>query len=86
MFDIRFTERAVEDLQDFSKSDQERILKDLESELTQDAAAETRDRKRLHPQGPVEWELRLGNVRVFYDVNIENRIVKVEAVGKRFFV
>jgi len=86
VFDIRFTERAVEDLQDFSKSDQERILKDLESELMQDAAAETKDRKRLQPQGPVEWELRLGNVRVFYDVNVENRIVKVEAVGKRFFV
>jgi len=86
VFDIRFTERAVEDLQDFSKSDQERILKDLESELIEDAAKESNDRKRLHPAGPVEWELRLGNVRIFYDVNLQNRTVKIEAVGKRFFI
>jgi mRNA-degrading endonuclease RelE of RelBE toxin-antitoxin system len=86
VFDIRFTEGAVEDLRDFTKSDQERILKDLESELLEDAGQESNDRKRLHSTGPVEWELRLGNVRIFYDVNLQNRTVKIEAVGKRFFI
>jgi len=84
MFEIKFTERALEDLEIFSKSEQQQILTGLESELTADAAQETEDRKRLHSDGLAEWEIRLGNVRVFYDVDIQTRTVKIEAVGKSF--
>jgi mRNA-degrading endonuclease RelE of RelBE toxin-antitoxin system len=86
MFDIKFTQRAIEDLQVFPKAEQKWIVSNLESQLAEDAAEETEDRRRLHPNGPVEWEIRLGKVRVFYDVDIENGTVKIEAVGKKFFV
>ena len=84
MFEIKFTERALEDLEIFSKSEQQQILTGLESELSADAAQENEDRKRLHSDGLAEWEIRLGNVRVFYDVDIQTRTVKIEAVGKSF--
>jgi len=85
MFEIRFTDNALEDLEIFPKSEQKEILVGLESQLTLDAAQENEDRKRLHFNGVAEWEIRLGNdVRVFYDVDIQTGTVKIEAVGKRF--
>jgi mRNA-degrading endonuclease RelE of RelBE toxin-antitoxin system len=84
MFEIKFTDRALEDLEIFSKSEQKQILTGLESQLTTDAAQENDDRKRLHSDGLAEWEIRLGNVRVFYDVDIRTGTVKIEAVGKSF--
>jgi mRNA-degrading endonuclease RelE of RelBE toxin-antitoxin system len=84
MFEIKFTDRAIEDLEIFSKSQQKEILTGLESQLTAHAAQENEDRKRLHSDGLAEWEIRLGNVRVFYDVDIETGTVKIEAVGKSF--
>jgi mRNA-degrading endonuclease RelE of RelBE toxin-antitoxin system len=86
MFDIKFTQRAIEDLQVFPKAEQQWIVSTLESQLSMDAVRETEDRRRLHPNGPVEWEIRLGKVRVFYDVDLENETVKIEAVGKKFYV
>jgi mRNA-degrading endonuclease RelE of RelBE toxin-antitoxin system len=85
MFEIKFTDNALEDLEIFPKSEQKEILAGLESQLTLDAVQENEDRKRLHFNGVAEWEIRLGNdVRVFYDVDIQTGTVKIEAVGKRF--
>jgi mRNA-degrading endonuclease RelE of RelBE toxin-antitoxin system len=50
------------------------------------AAEESNDRRRLRPDMLAEWAVRLGQVRVFYDVDVTNRTVKVEAVGKRMVV
>ena len=41
----------------------------------------TRNRKRLRPNQLAEWELRIGDFRVFYDVDQENKLIKIEAVG-----
>ncbi len=85
MFEIKFTDNALEDLEIFPRSEQKEILASLESQLTLDAAKENEDRRRLHSNGMAEWEIRLGNdVRVFYDVDIQTGTVKIEAVGKTF--
>jgi len=85
MFEIKFTDDALEDLEIFPRSEQREILASLESQLTLDAAKENEDRRRLHFNGVAEWEIRLDNdVRVFYDVDIQTETVKIEAVGKRF--
>jgi len=54
--------------------------------LMVNAAEESRDRRRIRPDMLAEWAVRLGEVRVFYDVDIPNRTVKVAAVGKRMVV
>ena len=82
MFDIKFTEGAIQDLRAFPLAKQKWIVTALELKLEWDAVNESQDRKRLRPQPAAEWAMRLGEVRVFYDVDVANRVVKVEALGQ----
>jgi mRNA-degrading endonuclease RelE of RelBE toxin-antitoxin system len=86
MFDIKFTNCAIEDLGLFPKSEQKWIVTALESKLKTGAAKESGDRKRLRLKGAGGWEIRLGDVRVFYNVDMVNEMVKIEAIGRRFFL
>jgi mRNA-degrading endonuclease RelE of RelBE toxin-antitoxin system len=81
MFQIRFTENAIEDLQSLKKVERKRIIAELQTKLTHEPMTETRNRKRLRPNELAEWELRSGDFRVFYDVDQENQLIKIEAVG-----
>jgi mRNA-degrading endonuclease RelE of RelBE toxin-antitoxin system len=83
MFQIEFTPEAVEDLRRLRKYDQQLILAAIEEQLPNQAAQETRNRKRLRPNQLAEWELRAGAFRVFYDVDTDNAVVKIEAVGSK---
>jgi mRNA-degrading endonuclease RelE of RelBE toxin-antitoxin system len=84
MFNIKFTKCAIDDLRFFPSIEQKRIVAELESRLAVDAGRETDDRKRLRPDGPAEWAIRFGDVRVYYDVDDKSWTVKIEAVGKFF--
>jgi hypothetical protein len=62
------------------------IRKKIEEQLTDEPDVETRNRKPVQP--PVafqaEWELRFGpsnRFRVFYQIDRENREVRIVAVG-----
>jgi mRNA-degrading endonuclease RelE of RelBE toxin-antitoxin system len=81
MFRIEFTPEAVADLRQLRKFDQQQIITAIESQLPDQAAQETRNRKRLRPNELAEWELRVGDFRVFYDIDQDNAAVKIEAVG-----
>ena len=85
MFEIKFTEEAAEDLEVFSELEQKQVVRAIEAQLTFDAANEDGFRKRLQPFGPAEWEMRIGNIRVFYDVEYDMSEVKIESIGKTFF-
>ena len=41
----------------------------------------SRHRKHLRPNQLAEWELRIGDFRVFYDVDLDESLVKIEAIG-----
>ena len=81
MFEIKLTEEAIKDLRWFRKAEQSYILGELESAVLPEPTTETRNRKRLRPNELAEWELRIGDFRVFYDVDQENKLIKIEAVG-----
>jgi mRNA-degrading endonuclease RelE of RelBE toxin-antitoxin system len=81
MFHIEFTPEAFDDLRSFRKYDQQQIVAAIENQLQYQATEETRNRKRLRPNQLAEWELRVGDFRVFYDVDPDATIVKIEAVG-----
>ena len=61
----------------------------MRTELTHEPAAPSRQRKCLvdltpsFEHEPPIWELRVGNVRVFYDVNETDRRVHVRAVRRK---
>ena len=81
MFEIEFTLDAVDDLKSFRKSEQQTIFDQINDQLSYQPVTNTRNRKKLRPNDVAEYELRIGNFRVFYDVDEETNTVKVEAVG-----
>ena len=43
---------------------------------------ETKNRKPMRPNPVAPWELRIGPLRVYYDVDVEpDQLVKIRAVG-----
>ncbi len=81
MLRLEFTPEALEDLRFLRTYDQRRVLDSVQEQLRHQTERETRNRKRLRPNELAEWELRIGIFRVFYDVDEENDLVKIEAVG-----
>ena len=81
MFRIELTPEAVDDLRILRKFDQQQIITAIESQLADQATQQTRNRKRLRPNQLAEWELCVGDFCVFYDVDPEAAVVRIEAVG-----
>ena len=81
MFQVEFTTEAIDDLRLLRKFDQQHILAAIEVQLPHQATQETRNRKRLRPNRLAEWEMRIDQFRIFYDVDPQTAVVKIEAVG-----
>ena len=58
------------------------VLDAVEKHLTYQPRVETKNRKPMRPNPLAPWELRIGNIRVYYDVQEEPTcVVFVRAVG-----
>jgi mRNA-degrading endonuclease RelE of RelBE toxin-antitoxin system len=82
-YELLFELDAIEHLQGFSARDQSSVLDQIEVQLTYQPAVETRNRKRLRPNPLTPWELRIGEIRVFYDVTADVLSVRGIAVGRK---
>ena len=80
---IEFTAEALEDLASLRDFDLRRVVNETEVQLKDEPTRKTRRRKRLRPNQLAEWELRVESFRVFYDVFLEDSVVKVVAVGSK---
>ncbi len=83
MFAIEFRTKAIEDLALLRNFDQQKIIHAIEDQLSNQATEETRNRKRLRPNQLAEWEVRIGDFRVFYDVDSEAAAVIILAIGQK---
>jgi mRNA-degrading endonuclease RelE of RelBE toxin-antitoxin system len=81
MYEIEFSDDALQDLKSLKKNEQNEVLDDIDANLRHEPAIERHNRKRLRPNQTAEWELRIGKFRVFYDVYEAVKIVSIEAVG-----
>jgi mRNA-degrading endonuclease RelE of RelBE toxin-antitoxin system len=81
VFQLIFTDSAFEDLGYFRKPDRQRILSVAEARLSFEPDCPTRHRKVLRPNPLAVWELRVGDFRVFYDVDDAAGEVRIAAVG-----
>src|SRR5438128_9837345 len=81
MLEIEFTQEALDDIRQYRRRERRRIITGIEDQLKHQAMQETKNRKRLRPNELAEWELRIDEFRVFYDVDLEEQVVKIEAVG-----
>ncbi len=79
---IEYTKETKGHLQALSARQRSIVLDAVEAHLAHQPAVQTRNRKRLRPNVLATWELRVGNLRVYYEV-IEGtaRTVVVRAVG-----
>ena len=80
-FEIEFTPEALGDLKALKKNDQRYIVDAIETQLQQQPAEQTRNRKRLRQNEVAGWELRISRFRVLYNVESESNIVSIEAIG-----
>jgi mRNA-degrading endonuclease RelE of RelBE toxin-antitoxin system len=85
-FTLAFAPEALEHLDQIERK-HHRVLEDaLNEQLSHTPLRETRNRKPLHQPAPFDatWELRCGpdnRYRVFYEVNPDERIVSILAIG-----
>lgn len=82
MYTINFAESVEGQLRYLTAHQRVTILDSIEKQLQYEPLLETRNRKPLRPNPIAPWELRAGNLRVFYEVTCdEPHIVKILAVG-----
>jgi mRNA-degrading endonuclease RelE of RelBE toxin-antitoxin system len=89
VYSVAIADSALEEIGDLRAFDGRRILDAIEEQLTHDPTVETRHRKMLpgleppFEAVPPVWELSVGEFRVFYDVNEDEKRVKVRAVRRK---
>lgn len=82
MYEIELSPDAMAHLRLLTARDRKTILDGIEELLAHEPRVEIRNRKRMRPNPIAPWELRLGNFRVYYDVEERaDRKVLVRAVG-----
>src|SRR5260370_31595423 len=82
-FEIQFSPHAREHVKALRKRDQQIILEAISVNLQHQPDIQTRNRKRLEENPLAPWELRIGDFRVFYDVDLTKSLVVIVAVGKK---
>jgi len=80
---VEITQRARENLKALRKRDQQIVIDAISLHLVLQPDKKTRNRKRLEENALAPWELRVGNFRVFYDVDRDTERVVVIAVGEK---
>lgn len=81
MYRIVFTPSADEDLEWFRKTEQRIIVEATIEQLAHEPMVMTKNRKPLRPNPIATWAIRIGDYRVFYDVDSAASLVTVRAVG-----
>jgi mRNA-degrading endonuclease RelE of RelBE toxin-antitoxin system len=79
---IEYSHDAEEHLRTLTARQQRIVLVEIDEQLTHQPTVETRNRKQMRPNPLAPWELRIGNLQVYYDALEEpQQIVIVLAVG-----
>lgn len=79
---IEYSPDAEEHLRTLTARQQAIVLDAVDKQLINQPIVETKNRKPMRPNPLAPWELRIGNLRVYYDVEEEPKpIVYVRAVG-----
>jgi mRNA-degrading endonuclease RelE of RelBE toxin-antitoxin system len=84
VFEILYSPEAIDHLVALTKYEQTLVVDQVEQQLSHQPLLPTRKRKVLRPNPIAPWELRLADLRVFYDVQeLPVAVVHVKAVGKK---
>ena len=79
---IEYDPAAEDHLARLGARDEATVLDVVVRQLSHQPASPTRNRKRMRPNAFAPWELRIGTLRVYYEVAEEpEKLVTVRAVG-----
>ena len=79
---IEYSTEVENHLRVLSRNQQVKVLNSVDMQLTHQLTVETRNRKPMRPNPIAPWELRIGNLRVYFDVQEgPEKIVYILAVG-----
>jgi mRNA-degrading endonuclease RelE of RelBE toxin-antitoxin system len=81
--DIFFSEDARTHLRQMSARERQVVCTGIARALLDEPTKETRNLKGLRPNPLAKFELRIGTLRVFFEVNAEEREVTILAVGRK---
>ncbi len=84
-YEIEFANTAISHLAGLTARERSTAIDAIEKQLSHAPLAETRNRKLLRPNPIAAWELRVGALRIFYDVVAAGAgsMVRILAVGKK---
>lgn len=82
VYQIIFSEEAETHLQVLTVRDQRIAIEAIEEQLPYQPNVPTRNRQPMRPNHVATWKLRVGNLRVYYDIEEEpEQVVRVLAIG-----
>ena len=88
-FEIEYSPDAEDHLRTLSARQRSIILDEVDRQLLNEPDVETRNRKPMRPNPVAPWELRIGDLRVYYDIEyapVERVFVRAVGVKTRNIV
>jgi len=83
-YEIEFDEGVSRHLRALTARERALVLVAIERQLVYEPLTRTRNRKPLRPNAIAAWELRVGDLRVFYEViRADGDVVRILAVGRK---
>ncbi|NUO80823.1 type II toxin-antitoxin system RelE/ParE family toxin [candidate division KSB1 bacterium] len=86
MYEIEYAEGTSDDLKNMHAQERKHILDKIDEQLSHEPATRTRNRKPLFELKPSwehlqpVWELRVGEFRVFYDIDEVATLVTIRVI------
>ena len=82
LYQILLSRIAETHLQRLTAREQSIVIDNISQQLTYEPTVETRNRKRMRSNPLASWELRIGELRVYYDVEEDPEpSVEIIAIG-----
>jgi len=79
---VEYSPECEAHLRALSARDRATVLDTVDQQLIHEPTVETRNRKPMRPNPLAPWELRIGDLRVYYEVeDADEPVVHVRAVG-----
>ena len=81
---VEFAQSVEDHFRPLTARDRTTVLAAINRQLLHEPLKEARHRKPLRPNPIAPWELRVGQLRVFYEVlGTESGVVRILAVGRK---
>lgn len=81
-YSIKYSPNAEDHLRWLTTRQQAIVLDEVDKQLEHQPTVKTKNRKPMRPNSLADWELRVGDLRVYYDVeDSPDQVVYIQAVG-----